>query len=259
MGGLAGISATALTEYYDPATDTWTGATSIGGLRAGHVAVLLANGKVLAVGGVLGGGGVLSSAELFDPGLGVTGARRPIIVTATNPVSLGATLVLSGTGFRGDSEASNGAYNSSPANIPVVQLLRIDNQQLAWIDQSGTSMFSNSAWSSAIVNGLQPGPHLLTMFVNGIPSASRLIGVVPSGSPPVLQGAVSRRAHGSVGTFDLPLSLVATNPTTEPRQGPTQTVVLTFNKPIAGATSAIAEGAATAGAPTYAGNDVVVS
>ena len=62
----------------------------------------------------------------------------------------------------------------------------------------------------------------------------------------------------------LPLTLVAPptvnhNPTTEPRQGPAQTIVFTFDKPITGATATVTEGTATAGAPTFSGNDVVVA
>ncbi len=79
------------------------------------------------------------------------------------------------------------------------------------------------------------------------------------GPPPNLVSAVSRKAHGSAGTFDLPLSLTATNPSTEPRQGPGQVIVLTFDEPISAATVGIAEGSATPGAPTFSGNDVVVS
>jgi hypothetical protein len=70
--------------------------------------------------------------------------------------------------------------------------------------------------------------------------------------------------HGGAGTFDLPLSLVTPpsvnhNPTTEPRQGPAQTIVFTFNKAISGATATITEGTATAGVPTFSGNDVIVA
>jgi hypothetical protein len=82
---------------------------------------------------------------------------------------------------------------------------------------------------------------------------------VPPGLTPTLQSAVSRKVHGGAGTFDLPLSLVSvTNPTTEPRLGPVQTIVLTFNKAITGATATITEGTATAGTPTFSGNDVIV-
>jgi len=80
---------------------------------------------------------------------------------------------------------------------------------------------------------------------------------------PTLQSAVSRRVHGTAGTFDLPLSLVTPpnlnhNPTTEPRQGPAQTIVFTFDKPVNAATAGVAEGTAAAGAPTFSGNNVIV-
>jgi hypothetical protein len=70
--------------------------------------------------------------------------------------------------------------------------------------------------------------------------------------------AVSRRVHGAAGTFDLSLSAVTTNPTTEPRQGPAQTIVLTFDKPINAATVTITEGIATAAAPAFSGSSVIV-
>lgn len=74
-----------------------------------------------------------------------------------------------------------------------------------------------------------------------------------------LVSAQSRRVHGSAGTFDVPLSLVPTNPSTEPRTGPAQTLVFTFNKAITGATATVTEGTATAAAPTFSGNDVIVN
>jgi hypothetical protein len=76
--------------------------------------------------------------------------------------------------------------------------------------------------------------------------------------PPALQTAVSRKVHGSAGTFDLPLMNVVTNPTTEPRRGPAHTVVFTFDKAISSADAAITEGTAGAGTPTCSGNDVIV-
>jgi hypothetical protein len=76
--------------------------------------------------------------------------------------------------------------------------------------------------------------------------------------PPALQSAASRKVHGLAGPFDLPLSLVAGNPTTEPRQGPDTTIVLTFDEPIISASIAVTEGTAVAGAPSFSGNDVIV-
>ena len=87
--------------------------------------------------------------------------------------------------------------------------------------------------------------------------------VPPGGATPVFQSAASRRVHGAAGTFDLPLTLTAVgvvnhSPTTDPRQGPNQTIVFTFDKPLNAATVTINEGVATAGAPTFSGNAVVV-
>jgi hypothetical protein len=79
------------------------------------------------------------------------------------------------------------------------------------------------------------------------------------GPPAALLGAVSRKVHGAAGTFDLPLATTPLNPSTEPRTGPAQTIVFTFDKPIAGATVAVTEGTATAAAPTCSGNDVIVN
>ena len=81
----------------------------------------------------------------------------------------------------------------------------------------------------------------------------------PAALTPVLQSAVSRKAHGAAGTFDLPLSLADVhNPSTEPRRGPAHTIVFTYDKPITAVAASVVEGSAVAGTPTISGNDVVV-
>ncbi len=78
--------------------------------------------------------------------------------------------------------------------------------------------------------------------------------------PPALVSAVSRKAHGSAGTFDLPLSLADVHsPTIEPRIGPAQVIVFTYDKAVTAATATITEGVATAGAPVFSGNAVIVA
>jgi hypothetical protein len=79
------------------------------------------------------------------------------------------------------------------------------------------------------------------------------------GPPAVLQSAASRKVHGAAGAFNLPLALVPTDPSTEPRQGPVHTIVFTFDKPVTSATATITEGTATAAAPTFSGNDIIVA
>ncbi len=81
----------------------------------------------------------------------------------------------------------------------------------------------------------------------------------PPPGPPVLQSAASSRTHGGAGAFRHPLSLVSTNPTTEPRQGPAQGVVFTFDKPISGAIASVVEGTAALGPVTILGNEVTIA
>lgn len=72
-------------------------------------------------------------------------------------------------------------------------------------------------------------------------------------------GTVSRKTHGAAGPFDLPLGVVVTNPTTEPRAGPVHTIVFTFQTAVmAAGTEAITEGTATIGAVTFSGNELTV-
>jgi N-acetylneuraminic acid mutarotase len=246
-------------QLYDPATNRFLSLPSLGVSRSAATATLLPSGKVLLAGGIDANTLiVIASTQLFDIGLGFDNARRPMLANATDPLQQGSALALTGSLFRGDTEASNGSSNSSPTNYPLVQLRRVDNEQLKWAGPDPLSFFSATAWTSSAANGLQPGPHLATMFVNGIPGISRMINVTP-GISPMLQSVTSRKLHGTAGTFDLPLSQVATNPTTEPRRGPAAIIVMTFDAAILSANVAVTEGAASVGAVTFSGNDVIVS
>ena len=118
--------------------------------------------------------------------------------------------------------------------------------------------FSAGITANAQLEFITPGPDGNLWFTEQSGNRIGRITTGAVGAPPVFLGAVSRKVHGGAGTFELPLSLVATNPTTEPRQGPAQTIVFTFDKPISAATVTVTEGIATAGATTFSGNDVVV-
>jgi hypothetical protein len=72
-------------------------------------------------------------------------------------------------------------------------------------------------------------------------------------------GPVSRKTHGSAGTYDLPLGDVVTDPTTEPRAGPAHAIVFTFLETVTAAgTAAVTEGTATVGVPTFSGSELIV-
>jgi uncharacterized protein (TIGR03118 family) len=134
----------------------------------------------------------------------------------------------------------------------------------------GVQIVVPGLWGLLFGNGVSGGATNTLYFTAGIPGGGAiedhgLFGSLTpiAGTAPSLASAVSRRTHGAAGTFDVPLSLsvpatVNHNPTTEPRQGPAQTIVFTFDKPIASATATITEGTATAATPTFIGNDVVV-
>jgi hypothetical protein len=121
----------------------------------------------------------------------------------------------------------------------------------------------NSRTATCNTSSLGPGTHTIVAAYSGNPTNA------PASSGPLMEtivgtgltmtGVSSRKVHGSAGTFDLPLSTVATNPTTEPRIGPAQTIVFTFDRPIASATATVTEGVAVAAAPAFSGNSVIVT
>ena len=168
----------------NPASGTWAATANLDTARVSHTATLLSNGKVLAAGGDANGN-VLASAELYDIGLGfVRPDWQPQIVTATSPLELGSSLMLTGSRFQGISQASAGNFQDSSTNYPVVQLRNIDNSQIAFLPVDPIAGWSDTAFTSTPVNDFPPGPALVTVFTNGIPSDSKsLMVVTATGNP----------------------------------------------------------------------------
>ncbi len=131
------------------------------------------------------GSGSLASAELYDAGLGYDAAWQPALSSVTSPLLLGNPFTATGSGFRGYGlgEASGGATNSSATNYPLVQLRRLDSEQTRWLPLAA---FDATSLATDPLAGFPPGPSLVTVFVNGIPSASKVISVV---TPPVTASA----------------------------------------------------------------------
>ena len=125
---------------------------------------------------------------------------------------------------------------------------------------SAVTLYGTGISPNSSLQRIAAGPDGNLWFAEYVGRIGRLA-LAPS---PAFVGAVSRRVHGLAGTFDLPLSTVVPpainhNPTTEPRQGPAQTIVFTFDKPLNAATVTITEGVATAAAPTFTGSNVVAA
>jgi len=125
---------------------------------------------------------------------------------------------------------------------------------------SAASAVTNSSGVASVTAtaNATAGSYNVTASVVGVATPATFSLTNTAGSAAFVS-ALSRKVHGGAGTFDLPLSLVATNPTTEPRIGPAQMIVFTFDKTITGATATVTEGTATAAAPTFSGADVVVA
>jgi hypothetical protein len=173
VGGIPGESGvTSSAELFDPASGTWTNTSPLNGGRYVHTATLLPNGRVLVAGGYYGG--KLASAELYDVGLGFSASWQPQIATFTSPLSLGSSLVLTGSQFRGIAEGSGGNSQDSPADYPVVQLRSLGNEQTLFL--LSTSWSANS-FTSAPVCDFPPGYALVTVFVNGIPSPAGILNI----------------------------------------------------------------------------------
>jgi hypothetical protein len=177
-----GVGANALSlasaEVYDPVTGTWSSAGSFSTGRYNPAAALLPNGKVLAIGGYnysVFFNGITNLVDVYDPNIGFKAAWQPQIGTFTSPVSSGGVLTMTGSGLRGVSGASGGnATQDSSSDCPIVQIRSLE---------TGITLFpSSTSWSanflvSGPVTGFPAGYALLMVFVNGIPSASSLLGV----------------------------------------------------------------------------------
>src|SRR5437588_5054591 len=134
-GGDSTFNPSASAELYDPASGTWATTGSLNTARYVHTATLLPNGKVLVADGEPVVNNAIASAELYDIGLGfVRPDWQPQITTVTSsPPTVGSSLTLNGSRFRGISQASGGSFQDSSTNYPLVQLRNLDSSQVAFL------------------------------------------------------------------------------------------------------------------------------
>src|SRR5256886_5899689 len=189
-GGTKGFVELSNAELYDPAVGTWTNTGSLTNARENHTATLLPSGKVLVTGGTSDNSiSELSSAELYDQGLGFDPTWQPSLTTVS-PSSLrsGDALTASGSKFTGISEASggNGVQNSS-SNYPLVQLLSLANEQTLFLPVDAINGWSDTSFKSTPIalmttasSGFPIGYALVTVFTNGIPSESHFVNPRPT-------------------------------------------------------------------------------
>ena len=190
VAGVVSSNYLASAELFNPATGTWTVTGSLHTARYWHTATLLPNGQVLVTGGVGSGDASLAKAELYNVGLGFNASWQPQIATVAN----NGCLTLTGSQFRGISEGSCGDTQDSPADYPLVQLRRLDNEQTVFL--LTTNWQTNSLTSTPVWN-FPAGYALATVFVNGIQSTSSVLNIsVPVPTATRLTGA-KRLTNGS--------------------------------------------------------------
>jgi hypothetical protein len=193
-------------ELYDPASGTWSSTSNLSAARNYHSATLLPSGKVLVAGG-FANSSYLSSAELYDVGLGFDPAWQPLLTSVSpSTVSSRSALTAFGSHFKGISEASggNGSQNSS-SNYPLVQLLSLTNEQTLFLPVDALAGWSDTSFTSTPItlmttstSGFPIGYALVTVFTNSIPSQSQFV----VGSPtPVAECEV---CHKHATTLTLP-------------------------------------------------------
>jgi Domain of unknown function (DUF4394) len=198
-----------------------------------------------------------------DPNAGVNPNVVHVAYTNNAP---GATLsTLYGIDSSTDSLVIIGGPNGSPSpntgQLTTIGPLGVDTQAMGGFD---IHFGANVAYAALRVGGVS------TMYtINLATGAATAVGAIGSGtqidglsvafsSAPKLLIAQSRKVQGAAGTFGLTLANAIANPTTEPRLGPTHTIVLTFGSAINGITVTVVEGLASLGAITFSGNDVIV-
>jgi hypothetical protein len=178
---VGGFFATTQSSVYDPGEGSWVAGPSLSPGRDAHAAALLLDGRVLVAGG--GGFGFYNTTALYDVGRGENTAWRPVVATATDPLLRGTALNVTGSGFQGLGEGSTGlGYMHSATNYPLVQLRRLDSEQVRWLPVEPTVGWSGTSFRSTPLSGFPNGPALVTVFTNGIPGVSR--GVMVECPPP---------------------------------------------------------------------------
>ncbi len=155
-----------------------------------------------------------------------------------------------------------GDSNSSNRRGFLLARLKTDGALDATFGTGGivaTSFGSNSVQSAALVS--QPDGRLVAGgFTPLYNTGDFALARYEFASPLQMTSAVSRKTHGSAGTFDIPLALSGP-PAVECRSsGGDHTLVFTFNRTLSDGHASMVQGtAAIRGKPVYTGNTLIVN
>jgi hypothetical protein len=145
---------------------------------------LLPTGKVLVAAGRNHTLLSLASSELYDPGRGFVPGWQPLITNLSSPAFIsGNALTISGSRFKGISEASGGNVGqNSASNYPLVQLRSLTNEQTTYLPVDATNGWSDTSFTTTPItlmtttsSGFPIGYAFVTVVTNGVPSQSQFI------------------------------------------------------------------------------------
>jgi N-acetylneuraminic acid mutarotase len=168
LGGEGATEAIGSVEIYDRATGTWSAAGDLTVPRHRHDTLLTLKGKLLTFGGIDRFDDPYRTAEQFTPA-NISSEQRLWKPTVTGAACANCTgdkrLELGGSGFTGGGEASGGSTAQSPANHPLVQIMRLDNLQMEWLYPEGASV--DTHFLSKPFPDFPSGPAMVWVYVNG--------------------------------------------------------------------------------------------
>jgi large repetitive protein len=170
LGGQLGATGDTIdaVELYNPAENMWRVVGTLLVERASHKTILSSKGKLVTFGGYGDGYSARITVEQFlFSNVSTSGLFwRP---TVTDTVCLncpsGKQIDVTGSGFTSPPEGTNGGSAQSPANTPLVQIMRLDNQQVLWLNPGAAS--SDTHFRSAPIPDFPFGPVMVYVFSKG--------------------------------------------------------------------------------------------
>ena len=202
--GNFGSTYIAACESYDSATGLWSSAGSLVSTRAAFSLILLLNGDLLAAGGFIYNGIYsqvnVNTSETYNAGLGFNAAWQPQITSAASPLILSNSLQITGSGFRGVSEASENSTSDSATDFPVVRLRSFENEQTLF---ALSTNWSTNIFASTAVANFPLGFAYATVFANGISSTSKVL-LVSAPAPGLVQASKTTNGQVQLGFSGMP-------------------------------------------------------
>jgi N-acetylneuraminic acid mutarotase len=189
-------------EIYDPVSNTWRSGPALQASRRLHRAIAAPNGGALLLSGLDSG-----TVELIGPMLAPVSSLAPALNTPSASFAPNAAINFTGSGFRPAREASGGNTAQSASHAPVFELQRIDNDQRLFLPQAavtilGSNPFTDTSFAAAAIDAGFPRGHArLRTWVNGVPSAERIVLVAVAPYQPSAPTATATSNTSATVTF----------------------------------------------------------